>query len=105
MKSKQEALRIKEEQQKHQQLIDFQRDQEQMKNESIKNMIRDQKRQAEEKRAEDEMAKRMEQRNRLINSILEENQRRMQIEERVAELEKEEYDLIQRLQNTSNIQK
>lgn len=105
MKSKQEALRIKEEQQKHQQLIDFQRDQEQLKNESIKNMIRDQKRQAEEKRAEDEMAKRMEQRNRLINSILEENQRRMQIEERVAELEKEEYDLIQRLQNTSNIQK
>ena len=44
-----------------------------MKNESIKNMIREQKRQAEIKRAEDEMAKRMDQRNRLINSILEEN--------------------------------
>ena len=47
----------------------------------------------------------MQQRNRLINSILEENNRRMETEARVAELEKEEYELIQRLQNTSNIQK
>ena len=44
-------------------------------------------------------------RNRLINSILEENSKRMEVEAKVAELEKEEYDLIQRLQNTSNIQK
>lgn len=44
-------------------------------------------------------------RNRLINSILEENHIRMEIEAKVAELEKEEYELIQRLQNTSNIQK
>ena len=29
----------------------------------------------------------------------------MEIEQKVAELEKEEYELIQRLQNTSNIQK
>ena len=42
-------------------------------------------------------------RNRLINSILEENQKRVEIENKVATLEKEEYDLIQRLQNTSNI--
>jgi|TARA_B110000977_G_scaffold196111_1_gene275827 hypothetical protein len=45
----------------------------------------------------------MQQRNRLINSILEENNKRMEIEQRVADLEKEEYELIQRLQNTSNI--
>jgi hypothetical protein len=42
-------------------------------------------------------------RNRLINSILEENSRRAEIEAKVAQLEKEEYELIQRLQNTSNI--
>jgi len=47
--------------------------------------------------------KKMQQRNRLINSILEENNKRMEIEQRVADLEKEEYELIQRLQNTSNI--
>lgn len=45
----------------------------------------------------------MQQRNRLINSILEENNKRMEIEQQVANLEKEEYELIQRLQNTSNI--
>lgn len=37
------------------------------------------------------------QRNRLINSILEENNKRMEIETQVAELEKEEYNLIQKL--------
>ena len=47
--------------------------------------------------------KKMQQRNRLINSILEENNKRMEIEAKVADLEKEEYELIQRLQNTSNI--
>ncbi len=39
----------------------------------------------------------MQQRNRLINSILEENNKRMEIEGKVSELEKEEYELIQRL--------
>ena len=43
------------------------------------------------------MEKRLAARNRLINSILEENQKRMDIESKVAQLEKEEYDLIQRL--------
>ena len=38
--------------------------------------------------------KRLQQRNRLINSILEENHIRMEIESKVAELEKEEYELI-----------
>lgn len=33
-------------------------------------------------------------RNRLINSILEENAKRMEIEGKVAELEKQEYELI-----------
>ena len=38
--------------------------------------------------------KKMMQRNRLINSILEENNKRMEIESKVADLEKEEYELI-----------
>lgn len=60
---------------------------------------------AEERKAMEQMEKRLVARNRLINSILEENQKREDIENKVASLEKEEYDLIQRLQNTSNIQK
>lgn len=60
---------------------------------------------AEERKEMELQEKRLMQRNRLINSILEENNRRMEIESQVAELEKEEYNLIQKLQNTSSIQK
>lgn len=86
-------------------VIKRQRDQEAAKNHSIKEMIRRQKMDAEERKALEEQDKRQAARNRLINSILEENSKRMEIEGKVADLEKEEYDLIQRLQNTSNIQK
>ena len=41
----------------------------------------------------------------LIDFSNEENNKRMEVESQVADLEKEEYELIQRLQNTSNIQK
>lgn len=76
-----------------------------MKNASIKEMIRKQKMDANDRKEQEIREKKMQQRNRLINSILEENNKRMEIEQKVSELEKEEYELIQRLQNTSNIQK
>lgn len=74
-----------------------------MKNASIKEMIRKQKLDATDRKEIEGREKKMQQRNRLINSILEENNKRMEIESKVADLEKEEYELIQRLQNTSNI--
>lgn len=76
-----------------------------MKNASIKQMISKQKLDASERKDLETRDKKNMQRNRLINSILEENNKRMEIEQKVADLEKEEYELIQRLQNTSNIQK
>ena len=76
-----------------------------MKNQSIQNMVRSQKLEGERRKEMEQQEKRLQQRNRLINSILEENNKRMEIEGMVAHLEKEEYELIQRLQNTSNIQK
>jgi len=76
-----------------------------MKNASIKEMIRKQKLDATDRRDFEVRDKKNQQRNRLINSILEENNKRMEIEQKVADLEKDEYELIQRLQNTSNIQK
>lgn len=60
-------------------------------------MIRQQKMTAEQRIQEEKMKKKQENRNRLINSILEENQKRMEIESQVADLEREEYELIQRL--------
>lgn len=89
-----------------------------MKNHNIKEMIRNQKLMAEERKEmvsmidyynfilislQERQEKHLAQRNRLINQILEENNKRMEIEAQVAELEKEEYNLIQKLQNTSSI--
>mmetsp|Transcript_8628 Transcript_8628/g.14596 ORF Transcript_8628/g.14596 Transcript_8628/m.14596 type:complete len:104 (-) Transcript_8628:246-557(-) len=103
MKQLQEALRLKEESQKNQQIIALQKEQEYMKNASLKEQIRQQKMSAEERRQFELAQKRQQQRNKLINSILDENRIRMEVEQQVADLEKEEYELIQRLQNTSNI--
>jgi hypothetical protein len=49
---------------------------------------------AEERKEMEVQEKKLQQRNRLINSILEENNKRLEIEERVAQLEKEEHELI-----------
>lgn len=84
-------------------MIRRQKEAEMMKNASIKEMIRKQKMDANDRKDMETREKKMQQRNRLINSILEENNKRMEIETKVADLEKEEYELIQRLQNTSNI--
>jgi len=51
-----------------------------MKNNNIKEMIRQQKLQAEDRKRMENEEKRMMNRNRLINSILEENNRRMETE-------------------------
>ena len=50
MKQLQEALRLKEESQKNQQIIALQKEQEYMKNASLKEQIRQQKMSAEERR-------------------------------------------------------
>ena len=76
-----------------------------VKNSTIKQAIRQQKMEAEEKKDLMREQKRLRNRNRIIDSILEENHRRMEVERQVAQLEKVEYELIQRLQHTSNIQK
>ena len=52
---------------------------------------------AEEKKDVVKEQKRLRNRNRIIDSILEENHRRMEVERSVAQLEKVEYELIQRL--------
>lgn len=57
-------------------------------------MIRQQKLMAEERKEMELQEKKLQQRNRLINSILEENNFRLEIEEKVSQLEKEEHELI-----------
>lgn len=75
-------------------MIRMQKQHEEMKNQSIQNMVRNQKMDAERRKEMERQEKRLQQRNRLINSILDENNKRMEIEAMVAQLEKEEYELI-----------
>ena len=58
----------------------------------------------ERKRRED-AEKKMRARSELIRKIMEENERRLFIENEVAQMEREELELIQRLQNTQLAQK
>ena len=88
------AAKLKEDSLKNAIAINKQRENEAMKNSSIKEMIRRQKADGEERRALEQAEKRMTARNRLINSILEENAKRMETEGKVAALEKQEYELI-----------
>lgn len=88
MKVLEDASLTKEQSLKNAIAINKQREADANKNSSIKEMIRRQKADAEERRAMEQAEKRQTARNRLINSILDENAKRMDIENKVADLEK-----------------
>lgn len=77
---------------------------EEMKNAAIKNMIRSQKEEQKELRAQELAMKKQQQRQDLIRRINEENEKRMQIEAEVARLEAEEAQWIEKLKSTQNVQ-
>lgn len=68
-------------------------------------MVREQKMEAAQRRELEVMQKRQQQRQELIRKIIAENELRLKIEAEVSKLEQDEFELIQRLQNTSNLQK
>ena len=72
-----------------------------LKAQTMKHMVRGQKEEQKELRAQEQALKRRQQRLDLIRQIHEENDKRMQIQAQVARLEKEEADWIRKLQNTS----
>ncbi len=77
---------------------------EELKAQSMKQMIKNQKDEAAEMRLMEKEQKRQQQRQELIRRINEENEKRMQIEREVARLEAEEAEWIKKLQNTNQIQ-
>lgn len=85
---------MKEQSAQHTEIIKMQKEQDFVKNTTIKQAIRQQKMEAEEKKDLMNEQKRLRNRNRIIDSILEENHRRMEVERQVAQLEKVEYELI-----------
>jgi hypothetical protein len=68
-----------------------------MKNASMKQMIKNQEMSLEERKRLQQQEKRARARQELINRILEENERRIQIESEVSKMEQEELELIGRL--------
>ena len=85
-------------------MINMQKKADELKAQSMKQMIRSQKSEQQELRAHEAALKRQQQRLDLIRRINEENEKRLQIQSEVDRLEKEEADWIKKLQNTSQIQ-
>ena len=63
----------------------------------MKQMIQNQERELKNKKQQDAEEKRLKMRQDLIQKILAENERRIQVEQEVARLEQEELQLIQKL--------
>jgi hypothetical protein len=81
----------------HEEMVAMQKKTEELKNRSMKQMIRSQKQEGVNSREQDKMFKRQQQRQDLINRINEENDRRKQIEGEVGRLEMEEAEWIKKL--------
>ena len=71
----------------------------------MKQMIKNQEYELEERKRKEHQDRKQKARQDLINKILSENEKRMKIENEVERMEKEELDLIQKLQNTQLVQK
>lgn len=76
---------------------------EELKNKSMKQMIRSQKQEGMNAREQEKMYKRSQQRQDLINRINEENDKRKSIETEVGRLETEEAEWIKKLQHTNQL--
>jgi hypothetical protein len=81
----------------HEEMVAMQKKTEELKNRSMKQMIRSQKQEGVNSREQEKMFKRQQQRQDLINRINEENDRRKQIEGEVGRLEMEEAEWIKKL--------
>jgi len=91
---------LKQEKKEQEEMIEMYRQQEQLRNTSMKQMIRNKEKEAEERRRRTYAEKKAIARSNLDDKVLKENQRRMAHEKQVSKMEQEELELIQRLQNT-----
>ena len=82
----------------------MQKQSDELKAQTMKHMIRGQKEEQLELRAQEKALKRRQQRLDIVRQIHEENDKRIQIQAQVSRLEKEEADWIRKLQNTSQVQ-
>jgi hypothetical protein len=81
----------------HEEMVNMQKHTEELKNKSMKQMIRSQKAEAVNMREQEKMMKRQMQRADLIQRINEENDHRTKIEMQVSRLEQDEAEWIKKL--------
>ena len=82
-----------------------QKNQEQIKNHSLKQMIRGQQKEAQEKKQRDLMERQMRAKQQIEDKTLNEDHKRIEHQSMIERMEREELELIQRLQNTQLLQK
>ena len=99
-KRRAEAARLRQEKREQEEIVEMYNQQDKLKKTSVKQMIRNREKEAEEKRRRDFAQKQAKARSNLDEKVLRENQRRMEHEKMVSKMEQEELELIQRLQNT-----
>jgi hypothetical protein len=99
-KKRQEAATLRQEKKEQEEMLEMYKQQERLKNTSLKQMIRNREKEAEEQRKRTFAEKKAIARSNLDNKVLRENQTRMTHENQVSKMEQEELELIQRLQNT-----
>lgn len=87
----------------HEEMVAMQKRTEELKNKSMKQMIKSQKQEGISNREQEKAFKRQQQRQDLINRINEENDQRKSIETEVGRLETEEAEWIKKLQHTNQL--
>lgn len=102
---REDAERLRQEKREQEELVEMYKQQEQLKNTSMKQMIRNSEKEAEENRKREYSIKKAKARSNLDEKVLKENSRRIEHEQMVAKMEREELELIHRLQNTQTVQK
>lgn len=97
---KREVGYFKDEKQEQKNMLHLQRQQEYLKNTSLKQMIKNQQQEANDRKRRELNEKQMKARAQLEEKMSKEEMARMEHEQMVAKMEQEELELIQRLQNT-----
>lgn len=100
-----EALGVKQLKSQNRDAIQRQREEDLMKNTHVSKTIKEQEKQLRERREQIEEEKRQKARAEMERKIREETRLRQEREERIARMEQEEMELIQRLTNTQQLQK
>lgn len=103
--NKEDVNHFKRELEDQKELLEYQKREDFLRNTSRKQMIKNTQKEAHDRKVQEAEEKKLQAKRALMEKIIKENQKRMEKEAKVARLEQEELELIQKLQNTQLLQK